>query len=324
MTAVNRLLALLGTRLPLVQAPMAGVQGAALAAAVCEAGALGSVPGATHTPDTLRAELTALRAATDRPWNVNFFCHTTPVFEPAREAAWRATLAPFHAEAGIDGSQVPPGAGRQPFSAALADALEPFAPRVVSFHFGLPDAALVARIKRWGSVVMSSATTVEEGLWLQQHGADVVIAQGLEAGGHRGHFLSDDLSRQMGLMALLPQLVAALDLPVVAAGGLADAAGVRAAMALGAAGDKPRSQRFYAGVDDLVRQGRLNPAPFLRRHLHGDWGDLSDGDRQLNDAALKSGEDRLFSSYQVTPNLKLWIITEWDRSVTTLLLPSEY
>ena len=236
MTAVTRLLALLGTRLPLIQAPMAGVQGAALAAAVCEAGALGSVPGATHTPDTLRAELTALRAATDRPWNVNFFCHTTPVFEPAREAAWRATLAPFHAEAGIDGSQVPPGAGRQPFSAALADALEPFAPRVVSFHFGLPDAALVARIKRWGSVVMSSATTVEEGLWLQQHGADVVIAQGLEAGGHRGHFLSDDLSRQMGLMALLPQLVAALDLPVVAAGGLADAAGVRAAMALGAAG----------------------------------------------------------------------------------------
>ena len=78
------------------------------------------------------------------------------------------------------------------------------------------------------------------------------------------------------------------------------------------------------GVDDLVRQGRLNPAPFLRRHLHGDWGDLSDGDRQLNDAALKSSEDRLFSSYQVTPNLKLWIITEWDRSVTTLLLPSEY
>jgi len=78
------------------------------------------------------------------------------------------------------------------------------------------------------------------------------------------------------------------------------------------------------GVDDLVRQGRLNPAPFLRRHLHGDWGDLSDDDRQLNDAALKSGEDRLFSSYQVTRNLKLWIITEWDRSVTTLLLPSEY
>ena len=78
------------------------------------------------------------------------------------------------------------------------------------------------------------------------------------------------------------------------------------------------------GVDDLVRQGRLNPVPYLRRHLHGDWGDLSDRDRRLNDAALKSGEDRLFSSYQVMPDLKLWIITEWDRSVTTLLLPSEY
>ena len=78
------------------------------------------------------------------------------------------------------------------------------------------------------------------------------------------------------------------------------------------------------GVDTLVQQGRLNPSPFLRRHLSGDWGDLSDDDRQLNDAALKSGEDRLFSSYQVAPDLKLWIITEWDRSVTTLLLPSEY
>ena len=78
------------------------------------------------------------------------------------------------------------------------------------------------------------------------------------------------------------------------------------------------------GVDELVRQGRLNPTPYLRRHLHGDWGDLSGDDRRLNDAALASGEDRLFSSYQVMPDLKLWIITEWDRSITTLLLPSEY
>ena len=144
MTAVNRLLALLGTRLPLIQAPMAGVQGAALAAAVCEAGALGSVPGATHTPDTLRAELTALRAATDRPWNVNFFCHTTPVFEPAREAAWRATLAPFHAEAGIDGSQVPPGAGRRPFSAALGNVPKNSSPS--PYLASLPHKNLTTRI----------------------------------------------------------------------------------------------------------------------------------------------------------------------------------
>lgn len=236
MTQHDRLRALLGTPLPLIQAPMAGAQGAALAAAVCEAGALGSVPGATHTPQSLRTELSALSAATTRPWNVNFFCHTPPPADPAAEAAWRATLAPFHAEADIDIAKVAAGAGRQPFSAALAEVLETFRPRVVSFHFGLPDAALLARIKRLGCVVLSSATTVEEGLWLQQHGADVVIAQGLEAGGHRGHFLSDDLSRQMGLVALLPQLVAALEVPVVAAGGLADAAGVRAAMALGAAG----------------------------------------------------------------------------------------
>ncbi len=236
MTPHDRLLALLGTRLALIQAPMAGAQGAALAAAVCEAGALGSVPGAIHTPDSLRTELGALADATARPWNVNFFCHTPPVADPSAEAAWRATLAPFHAEAGIDIDRVPPGAGRQPFSAALAEVLAAFAPRVVSFHFGLPEASLVARLKRQGCTIVSSATTVEEGLWLQQHGADAVIAQGLEAGGHRGHFLSHDLSRQMGLMALLPQLVATLDVPVVAAGGIADAAGVRAAMALGAAG----------------------------------------------------------------------------------------
>lgn len=236
MATRDRLRQLLGTPLPLIQAPMAGAQGAALAAAVCEAGALGSVPAATHTPESLRSELNTLCATTQQPWNVNFFCHTPPSADAAAEAAWRATLAPFHAEAGIDITRVPPGAGRQPFSAALADVLETFQPRVVSFHFGLPDAALVARIKRWGGAVLSSATTLDEGLWLQRHGADGVIAQGLEAGGHRGHFLSDDLTRQMGLMALLPQLVTALDIPVVAAGGIADAAGVRAALALGAAG----------------------------------------------------------------------------------------
>jgi nitronate monooxygenase len=123
-----------------------------------------------------------------------------------------------------------------PFSHAVADAVAPFKPPVMSFHFGLPAPDLLARVKAWGSVVLSSATTVEEGLWLQAHGADAVIAQGLEAGGHRGMFLNDDLSTQLGTLALVPQLVAALDIPVIAAGGIADAAGVRAAMALGASG----------------------------------------------------------------------------------------
>lgn len=227
--------ALLGIDIPLVQAPMAGVQGSALALAVSGARALGSLPAAMLTPEQLRSELAVL-AASERPYNVNFFCHTPPVPDPAREAAWRAALAPFYAEAGLDLGAVPAGAGRMPFSEAVADLIEPVRPPVVSFHFGLPAPALVARVKRWGARVLSSATTVDEARWLVQHGADAVIAQGLEAGGHRGLFLTDDLSTQMGTFALLPQIVRAVDVPVIAAGGIADAAGVAAAMALGAAG----------------------------------------------------------------------------------------
>lgn len=231
----DALLALLGTELPIVQAPMAGVQGSALALAASEAGALGSLPAAMLSPEALRAELAVLSAGTRRPWNVNFFCHVPPAPDPAREEGWRRALAPYHAELGL--AQAPSGApSRQPFSAELADLVEPFRPRVVSFHFGLPAPDLLARVKGWGSVVLSSATTVEEARWLEAHGADAVIAQGLEAGGHRGHFLSDDLTRQLGLAALVPQVVAAVRVPVIAAGGIAGAAGVRAALALGAAG----------------------------------------------------------------------------------------
>jgi len=233
---MKTLLALLGTEFPMIQAPMAGVQGAALATAVCNAGALGSLPGAMLTPEALQSELTSLSHGTSRPWNLNFFCHTPPVPDPAREARWRETLAPFYAEAGIDISTVPTGAGRVPFSHAVADAIAPFRPPVMSFHFGLPAPDLLARVKGWGSVVLSSATTVEEARWLVAHGADAVIAQGLEAGGHRGMFMTDDITTQAGTFALLPQIVAAVDVPVIAAGGIADAAGVAAAMALGAAG----------------------------------------------------------------------------------------
>ena len=233
---MKTLLALLGTEFPLIQAPMAGVQGAALAAAVCNAGGLGSLPGAMLSAEALRSELNALTRGTSRPWNLNFFCHTPPEPDAAREARWREVLAPFYAEAGLDIHAVPAGAGRVPFSHTVADVIEPFRPPVVSFHFGLPAPDLLARVKAWGSVVLSSATTVVEARWLAAHGADAVIAQGLEAGGHRGHFLSHDLSAQMGSFALLPQIVAAVDVPVIAAGGIADAAGVAAAMALGAAG----------------------------------------------------------------------------------------
>lgn len=225
-----------GIDFPLIQAPMAGVQGSAMAIAVSNAGALGSLPCAMLAPEALRGELQALRAGTTQPFNVNFFCHVPPAPDATREAAWRAALAPFYAEAGLDIGAVPSGAGRVPFSAEVADLLEEYRPAVVSFHFGLPAPALVQRVKSWGAKVLSSATTVDEARWLEAHGADAIIAQGLEAGGHRGMFLTDDVTTQMGIFALLPQIVRAVKVPVIAAGGIADAAGVAAAMALGAAG----------------------------------------------------------------------------------------
>ena len=223
-----------GTELPIIQAPMAGVQVSALAIAVSNAGGLGSLPCAMLTPDAMQKELAALRAGTRKPYNVNFFCHTPPPSNAEREAAWRALLAPFYAEYGIDPAAIPAGPGRAPFTAEVADVLEPFKPAVVSFHFGLPPAGLVARVKKWGSKVLASATTVDEARWLEAHGVDAVIAQGIEAGGHRGHFLSHDLSLQPGTFALVPQIVRAVKVPVIAAGGIDDARGVAAEMALGA------------------------------------------------------------------------------------------
>jgi nitronate monooxygenase len=215
---------------------MAGVQDHALAVAVSNAGGLGSLPCAMLGVDAMRKELAAIKAQSGKPVNVNFFCHAPPVPDAGREAAWRTVLAPYYREFGIDPDTIPAGPGRLPFSAEAADVLSEFKPAVVSFHFGLPSAGLLARVKAWGAKVLSSATTVEEARWLEAHGADVVIAQGLEAGGHRGIFLSDDLTTQVGTFALLPQVVRAVKVPVVAAGGIADAQGVAAAMALGAAG----------------------------------------------------------------------------------------
>lgn len=230
------LLHLLGTELPIIQAPMAGVQGGALAIAVSEAGGLGSLPCAMLGPEAMLQELKAIRAQTTKPFNVNFFCHTQPEPDPVQERAWLEALAPYFAEFGIDPDSIVPGPGRLPFSTEAADVLEDFAPPVVSFHFGLPSAALLARVRGWGAKILSSATTVEEALWLEAHGVDAVIAQGYEAGGHRGMFLTEDLSSQVGTLALLPQIVAAVKVPVIAAGGIANADGVAAAMALGAAG----------------------------------------------------------------------------------------
>lgn len=226
----------LGIGLPIIQAPMAGAQAGAMAIAVSNAGGLGSLPCAMLTPEGLRKELEAMKTQTGKPFNVNFFCHAAPVADAARESAWRAALAPYYKQYGIDPAGIAAGPGRAPFGAAFADVLEEYQPAVVSFHFGLPPAELLARVQSWRSRIFSSATTVDEARWLEAHGVDAVIAQGLEAGGHRGLFLSDDLSTQVGTFSLLPQVVRAVKVPVIAAGGIADAQGVAAAMALGAAG----------------------------------------------------------------------------------------
>lgn len=221
--------------LPIIQAPMAGVQGSALAIAVSNAGGLGSLPCALLDTDGIARELTAIRQQTHRPYNVNFFCHASPPVDPQREAAWRAALAPYYREFGIDATSIPAGPGRAAFGAETAKVLEEFRPAIVSFHFGLPSSELLARVRATGARVIASATTVAEARWLESRGVDAIIAQGLEAGGHRGIFLSDDLTTQAGTLALVPQIVRAVRVPVIAAGGIADSRGVESARTLGAA-----------------------------------------------------------------------------------------
>jgi nitronate monooxygenase len=227
---------LLNIELPVVQAPMAGVQDSALAIAVSDAGGLGSLPCAMLDAAGVARELAAIRSATGRPVNLNFFAHRQPAFDAVCDAQWRRALRVYYDELSLDPDDIPAGPGRAAFNADMVEALRPFAPQVVSFHFGLPDEALLAPLRGWGAKIMATATTVAEARWLDARGADVIIAQGLEAGGHRGMFLSADVSTQLGLFALLPQVVRAVGVPVLAAGGIADAAGLAAARALGASG----------------------------------------------------------------------------------------
>lgn len=225
---------LLGISLPIIQAPMAGVQSSALAAAVASAGGLGSLPCAMLSADALASELDSLRALTSAPINLNFFCHQPPQPKPEIDRAWLHLLEPYFDGLGLDVSKLEAGPQRRPFDQATADIIEAFKPAVVSFHFGLPEPALLARVKSWGSVVLSSATTVAEARWLQARGADAIIAQGLEAGGHRGHFLRPTLAGQLPMQNLVAAIVAATELPVVAAGGISNSAQVQRAMVAGA------------------------------------------------------------------------------------------
>jgi nitronate monooxygenase len=232
----RRLLDLLGIDLPIVQAPMAGAMDFELAAAVSKAGGLGSLPAGMLTPQQIREQMGALRGRTAKPINLNFFCHSPPVLNNAQEAAWRDRLAPYYRELGIDPAAPVPSSNRTPFNAELCELALELKPPVVSFHYGLPDAALVARIKQSGAKILCSATTVAEARRVAQEGADAVIAQGYEAGGHRGTFLDTDLATQVGTFALVPLIAQAVDVPVIAAGGVTDARGIAAAFALGASG----------------------------------------------------------------------------------------
>ncbi|MFJ4344370.1 NAD(P)H-dependent flavin oxidoreductase [Pseudomonas sp. NPDC089401] len=231
----RRLLDLLGIELPILQAPMAGASGSALAIAVAKAGGLAALPCAMLTGEQVRDEITAFRAACpDRSLNLNFFCHTPPAPDAERDARWKQTLKPYYDELGADFDAPTPVSNRAPFDEQGCQLVEQMRPEVVSFHFGLPEAALLQRVKATGAKVLSSATTVEEALWLEEHGCDAIIAMGYEAGGHRGMFLSDDITSQIGTFALVPQIADAVRLPVIAAGGIADHRGLVAALALDA------------------------------------------------------------------------------------------
>jgi nitronate monooxygenase len=232
----RRILDLFKTEFPIVLAPMAGVMDADLAIAAAQGGALASLPCAMIPAEKAREQVNIIRQRVSAPVNMNFFCHKPVDADPAREAGWKLRLGAYYEEMRLDPAARISAANRAPFDDVMCALVEELKPEVVSFHFGLPEQGLLRRVKAAGCIVISSATVVREAIWLEQNGADAIIAQGAEAGGHRGMFLTENIAEQPGTFALVPQVVDAVKVPVIAAGGIADGRGIAAAFALGAAG----------------------------------------------------------------------------------------
>ena len=253
----RRLLDIFKTEFPIVLAPMAGVMDTELVIAAAQGGALGSLPCAMLSAEKAREQVNIIRQRVSAPVNMNFFCHDPVDADPAREAQWKQRLAPYYQELGLDPAAPFNAANRAPFDAAACEVIEELKPEVVSFHFGLPHPALLQRIKAAGCIVMSSATIVKEAIWLEENGADIVIAQGAEAGGHRGMFLTDNIAEQPGTFALVPQVVDAVKIPVIAAGGIADGRGIAAAFALGACGVQIGSAYLRCPESKVIAPARV-------------------------------------------------------------------